>query len=375
MTKTKNQDFNPVMFLMSLGAGGMSISLWAFLMFTIEHGKGLVTRTQVQNSISSLYESILYNSLEVLIIILALIHFVTLFYLLKKYFSWRKTKEFLEFKSNPLKNNALMAVFLTIDMAFNICFSIGNYFIIQNGPLFQVVMAPALIGWIILFFFAMKASINILKTAFTSEFDMNKMHFGFLIHPFALAMIGVTGLGIAVFAQNPFVSNLAFLLALAPFTSASLLLTVKFVTMFQHHMKNNLPDRNFLPSTLIVMPIVMLLALSVYRMLHYFHEGLGLEIPKFIYIMVLVIPWVFLNWYGVFGLTLIKDYFKNFKNFDVTQWAFICPIAAYTVLGYFVSKTWLDVLIPMNYFLLIVSLLGVILYFNLFVKQIKVLRN
>lgn len=368
--------FNPILFLMSLGAGGLAIGTWFFLNVSLEHISGgkLISFSDVHSQITSLGELLFYSSIEVIAVLLVLLHLVTLIYLLIKFFKWKKTKNFIEFMNDPLKNSAIMAIFLTIDMTFNVAFALGNHFIFQNGPLFQLAMLPALLAWIVLFFFAMKTSMKILKTAFTQEFDMDKIHFGWMLHPFALAMISVTGMGIAVYAENFAVATTAFLLSLAPLVAAILLTLVKVVSMFQHHLKNNLPDRNFLPSTLIVMPVIMLIFMSFFRIGHYLNNQELAEIGSSYFIMTTALPFMFLLWYGIFGLHLISDYFKTFKEFNPTQWGFICPIAAVAVMGYFMNHTLLHSWMPLNYILLVIGLLGVTLYFNLLIKQIKALR-
>lgn len=363
--------FEPTLFLIPLGAGGLAITLWAFLMFTLNHGSVLITHSQIEDIAQNSIQLVLYTSVEVIATIMAIIHIITLIILLIQFLNWRKTKEYINYIKNPQVNSSIMTIFLTIDMFFNVVFAIGNHFFFTKYGIFQTVMAPALITWTLLYFITMMFSIRILKTMFTNNFDIDKMHFGFLIHPFALSMLAVTGFGIAAFSESFIISSIAFFLALAPWSVSILLLIVKIVTMFQHHFKNNLPDRNFLPSTLIVMPIVMLIFMSLFRMGHYLHNQLHIEVNPSYYIFVTMIPFVFLLWYGIFSLTLIKDYFKNFKEFNVTQWAFICPIAATSVIGYFANKFWLGIYTPLSFTILIFSLVGVVLYFNLLIKQIK----
>lgn len=372
MSKNNNiKNFNPVIFLMSLGAGGLSIGFWVFLNYAIEHGKGLVTTTQVHQAAETLFQKIFYTTLEVMAVIFALIHVISLFYLMKKFFVWRKTAEYTKYMNDPLKNNGIMAMFLAIDMFFNIAFAIGNHFVLQNGPLFQPVMAPALAGWTVVYLFTMGTSMRILKTSFTKEFDMKKIHFGFMTHPFALAMLAVTGYGIAAFAKTPAIANIAFFLAMAPLLVAILLTIVKVITMFQHHLKNNLPDRNFLPSTFIVMPTIMLIFLSFFRMGHYFEHIFGYHVAETFYIFTTVVPFVFLTWYGIFGLTLIKGHYKDFKKFDVSQWGFICPLVAYSVIGTIANAMWLGGYMPGFYLIIGIVFLTSILYLKLLIRQIK----
>jgi len=87
------------------------------------------------------------------------------------------------------------------------------------------------------------------------------------------------------------------------------------------------------------------------------------------FVFVTLIPFVFLNWYVIFGLVLIKNYFVNFKEFDVTQWAFICPVASYAVIGYFANASWLGAgtFLIWNFYLLAITILGAALYFLSFI--------
>lgn len=373
--KNNNGMFNPVLFLMSLGAGGLSIGSWIYLNYGLEHGKGLVTFNQVHTIAQTTFQKIFYSSLEIMAVIFAIIHFVTLFYILKKYFAWKKTDEYQKYANDPLRNNGLMAIFLTLDMSLNIMFSIGNHFIIQNGSIFQTIMLPALIAWGLLYGFAMVTSLKILKIAFTTEFDMEKIHFGFMLHPFALSMIAVTGMGIAAFSKVPYVANTAFFLALMPLMTAILLTLVKTITIFQHHFKNNLPSRNFLPSTFIIMPTIMLISLSFFRAGHYLEHIHAIEISQLYYIMTTVVPFAFLFWYGLFGLMLISDYFKNFGEYDLTQWGFICPLAAFIVIGTIANNVWLGVFWPLSAVFVVLTLFSAGLYFRLLFKHISYVKE
>jgi hypothetical protein len=94
---------------------------------------------------------------------------------------------------------------------------------------------------------------------------------------------------------------------------------------------------------LIVVPIITLLAISGFRMAHYFHNNFGFEM-EFFELAVVGFSFAFETWYLWFGLVLLKDYFKVhfFKNeFYMSQWGLICPFVAFAVLGSFVYKLYI----------------------------------
>ena len=374
MINIKTKEFNPILFLMSLGSGGLSIAFWAFINFTIDHGKGLIKYSQVHSGILNAEQSLLYSFLELCMIIFVLIHLVTLVILLFSFFKWKSTKSYKIYMDNPLTNNGIMAMFLAINMTLNIFFMIGNYFLTPISNNFQAMMFPGLIIWLILYLFIMRMSITILKKAFTTHFDIDKMHFGFLLHPFALAMLAVTGTAIAGMANNSLIAHTAFFLTLVVQLPGILLLSIKLISMFQHHFKNSMPDVEFLPSTFLVMPTVMLFGITFIRIGHYLHHQFDVTISNMYYALIAVSVFAFMTWYLLFGIILLKDYFKNHFKFHVTQWSFVCPLVAYSVIGIQVYAFWVQTSI-IFYYILIILIITSIFYIFTLIRQIKNLNN
>lgn len=373
--KLENKDFNPLIFLISLGAGGLSIGFWIFLNFGLIQKKGLISMSQIHVFSISFFEKIFYSSLEFFSIIFALIHFITLFYFLKKFLKWKKSKNYKNFIENPIKNSSIMAIFLAIDMSFNIIFAIGNHFIIQNGIWFEKLMIYALFFWMILYLFTIFFSLKILKTLITQNFNINKIHFGFMIHPFALAMIAVTGNGIAAFSKNFIIANIAFFFALIPLIVACFLTILKTIILFSNFFKNNLPKTNLLPSTFILMPTLMLIFLSFLRIGHFFENSHNIIISKSFFILNSTIPFAFLLWYGIFGLFLLKENFKNLDFTNISNWSFICPLVSFIVIGTISNKIFLNVFLPITIFLTIILIFTAIFYFILLFKQFNIIKK
>lgn len=85
------------------------------------------------------------------------------------------------------------------------------------------------------------------------------------------------------------------------------------------------------------------------------------------------IAFAFETWYLLFGLGLLKDYFKKdfFKNeYYVTLWGFICPLVAYAVLGSFLYNVFIPSVI-IYWQIIIVTAIAVILFFMLLIRYMK----
>ncbi len=333
--------FSPLSFLASLGAGGIAVIPFAFFQYTFHTGKGLITFGQIDHFSLPIAQQLLFYLLELVMVVFATIHFVLTFQNIKGLIRWVKTDAYKDFINDPLRNSAIMAVFISFTMTLNVFIGPIRFFVPYMSANLQTFMLPALIVMAVIWFFMMNMEIRLLRLSFVNSFDVSKIHFGWLLHPFALGMGTVTLTGIAAMSQSSGIAHSAASLAAISGTMASFLLIVKLISIFKSHFASEgLPEKQFLPSMLIVVPIITLLAISGFRLGHYFHRQFGFEM-EFLELFVIGFSYAFETWYLWFGLVLLKDYFKNhfFKNeFYMSQWGLICPFVAYAVLGSFVYK-------------------------------------
>ncbi len=333
--------FNPLTFLAALGAGGISVAPFVYFQYATPHGKGLTTFSQVMANVSSGVTETVFMLMAGVMILFATLHLVLTFKLVGDLFSWRQTDDFRSFIVDPQRNTTIMAVFTSIAMTFNVFIGVIRFFVptLQNN--FQALMLPALIAWGILWLLVMKTEMKILKSAFERNFDINKISFGWLMQPFALGMVTVAGTGIAAMANEANVANAAAFMSLISGSMGFFLLFVKLFSIFKSHFAmKGMPERQFLPSFLIVVPITTIYAIAMFRMGHYLDHQFGIHSVAFSKLSI-AIPFAFQTWYFAFGLVMLKDYFKKDffrKEYYVTLWAFICPFIGYAVLGTFFYK-------------------------------------
>lgn len=369
-------NFTPLVFLASLGAGGIAVIPFVLMQYTVEHGKGLITRVQLWSDGLAGLGAFYYYFLEAVMIGFTAIHFILTVYFLAKLIKWLKTEEFKTMLYNPLKNTALLAPLISLLMTMNVFIGPIRYFLPVLSENFQSLFLPAMLFWSALFVFVIYTEIKLLGISFSKGFDIDKINFGWLLHPFLLGMLSVVGTGIAAMSQNSIIADLAAFMSLISMSMGLFLLIVKMVVIFKSHFAaSGLPEKQFLPSFLIVVPNITLFAISAFRFGHYLESHQGFELGAYFY-LVMGVAFAFEVWYLLFGLFLLKDYFKknHFQDFYVTQWGFICPLVAFAVLGGFVHKLVLPNTIL--YTILVLTLLAtIILYFELLIKHIKCARK
>lgn len=334
----KKNQFSPVIFLASLGAGGIAVMPFALLQYSLTGIKGLVTRAFLGHGSLPLSKEIFYYSLEGVMVVFTMIHIVLTILFLRQLVTWLRQPAYRDFVNNPLKNAGILTPFLSLAMTMNVFIGPIRFFFPSLSSNLQTMMLPALIGWGILWALLLRMEIKLLKISFINSFDVSKISFGWLLHPFTLGMVTVTGTGIAAMAKNPTIAHTAAFMSLISGTMGFFLLIVKLITIFKSHFAaDGLPEKQFLPSFLIVVPNITLYALSAYRLGHYMNHQFGAHMHTFEQISV-VISYAFEVWYLIFGIALLKDYLKKDffkKEFYLSQWGFVCPFVAFGVLGSF----------------------------------------
>ncbi len=329
--------FTPLSFLASLGAGGLAVAFFAFFNYVIPHGPGLVKIAQVHAQLDA-YPDLLIYGFEALATLFILIHLYLSFKLFPKLFAWMKTDLYREMRQDPLRNAALLAPFISITMTMNVLIGPVRYFFPVLSDNLQALMLPGLIFWLLLWVLIMRVEISYLGLAFRRGFDLKEINFGWLLHPFSLAMLTVTGTGLAAMAQNYGIATTAAFFSLVSGSLSVFLFTIKTIALFSAHFaKDRLPDKNFLPSILVIVPHITLYAISLFRLGHYLERQQGAHLDTY-FLVVMALALAFETWYLAFGVSLLRDYFRQyfFREFHASQWALICPFVAYGVLASFV---------------------------------------
>ena len=364
--------FNPLVFLMSLGAGGIAVLPFAFLQYTYPHGEGLIQLSQIGFSSLGAGSAAFFWGLVAVMAVFSLLHLALSAVLFRKLFSWKK-QEYEALAADPLRNSALLAPFISIVMTMNVFIGPVRFFLPAFAENLQMLMAPALVFWALIWALLLWTVIKLLKTSFEKSFDVSKISFGWLLYPFALGMLTVTGAGIAAMAKDPGIAGVAAFMSIVSGSMGAFLLLVKMISIFKSHFASSgLPEKQFLPSFLIVVPNITLYAISAFRLAHYFEHNFAAHLSDFVMIG-MVGAFAFETWYLLFGLALLSDYFrKHFfeKEFYVSQWGLVCPVVAYAVLGSFVYAVFVPSVVLYGAIVAVTGV-AVALFGVLFARQLK----
>lgn len=326
--------FNPLLFLIPLGAGGVAVAAFAYLNFTIPHDSMLISALEIRMIQLSGFDRGVQYLMEAIMVAFSFIHVGTLLYFLPKLFAFIDSNEYQAVKNDPLRHAILVTPFIAITMTMNVMLAVVRYFIPVLADNLQALMIPGFIAWGLIWVSLLSFEIQLLRIAFSNSFDVSKIQFGWLLHPFALGMVTVTGTGIAAMAANFSLATAAGFMALISGSMGFFLLIVKLITLFKARFSaSDIPSPEFLPSVLIVIPNITLYAIAFWRFGHYAHKAHDVD-SGFAVLFITLFALAFETWYWLFGISLLRDYLKNHfsKNFNVVQWSFICPLVAYPVL-------------------------------------------
>lgn len=336
------EKFTPMCFLSALGAGGLSVSFFMYLMFLVPH-KGVPMATfdfVLPALLKGDWLSLVTAISLLLIIVFAFLHFKFLIWNTKQFNLFKKTAKYETLK-NSNAEVSLMAIPLTYTMTINVCFILGAVFVPGLWNIVEYLFPFALAAFMISGYFALKIFFNyftrILTTPtfdFTSNNNLSQM---ISIFAFAMVSVGFAAPG----AMSHYITiNAIGIMGSIFFASISILLllikiTIGFTNMFEKGISIEAS-----PSLWIIIPILTLLGIAFVRISfgldHHFNSPLA-NSSLFTFTTVIVsIQIVF----GILGYKVMKqlNYFGEFvdgENRSPVSFALICPGVAFMVFGMF----------------------------------------
>lgn len=336
------EKFTPMCFLSSLGAGGLSVSFFMYLMFLVPH-KGTPMAT-----FDFIYPVLLQGNwlsfvsafAMVFIIAFAFLHFKLLIWNTKQFNMFKKSEKYTQLK-NSNAEVSLMAIPLTYTMTVNVCFVLGAVFVPGLWNIVEYMFPLALAAFFVAGYYALKIFMNYFTRILTKggfDFTTNN-NLSQMISIFAFAMVSV-GFAAPGAMSHYITINAIGIIGSIFFASIALLLllikiTIGFTNMFEKGISIEAS-----PSLWIIIPILTLLGIAFVRISfgldHHFNAPLA-NSSLFTFTSVVVsIQIVF----GILGYKVMKElkYFEEFvegPNRSPVSFALICPGVAFMVFGMF----------------------------------------
>ncbi len=336
------EKFSPMCFLSSLGAGGLGVSFFMYLMFLVPH----------PNSPMATYDFIMPALLKgdwlsfvtsfslVFIIAFTFLHFKLLFWNTKQFLLYKKSKAYKELLSSN-SQITLMILPLTYAMTINVCFILGAVFVPGLWGVVEYLFPFALLGFVVVGFFALKIFFEYFsRLLIKGDFDFSKNNnLSQMISIFSLSMIAVGFAAPGAMSHNLVVNSIGIFGALF-FASLSLLLIfIKFTIGFKSMFEQGL-NLEAAPSIWIVIPILTLLGITFIRISFGLEHNYDTPLNKsslFVFTSIIVSLQII---FGILGYMLMKKmgYFEKYiesTNKSSISFALICPGVAFFVFGMF----------------------------------------
>jgi len=336
------EKYTPVYFLSSLGAGGLSVSFFMYLMFLVPHkDTPMATYDHVfPVLLQGTWLSFVSAFALVFIAAFAIFHFMLLVWNIKQYAAFKKSSAYEGF----LKSNAqvsLMTIPLTLAMSVNVCFVLGAIFVPGLWSVVEFLFPFALAAFAAIGFYAIKIFMAYFSRLLTTgDFDFEKNNnLSQMISIFAFSMIAVGFAAPGAMSHHIEINAIGIFCSIFFASISLLLLLIKLTLGFKGMLKYGITSEAS-PTLWIMIPILTILGITFVRISfgldHHFNTPLSPSTLFTLTSFVVALQIIF----GLLGYSVMKklNYFETYVDGDKkspVSFALICPGVAFFVFGMF----------------------------------------
>ncbi|MHA3885482.1 TsoY family (seleno)protein [Stutzerimonas degradans] len=271
--RTKDIPYHPSYWLAALGAGGLAISFYMYLMWMVPHRdhpmptwEHLQSAWQITDSPAPMTVILMVGSLGVLA--MAILHFLLLTWNIREFRAASNQEALVALRQSPAEVQ-LMTVPLTLAMTVNVCFVLGALFVPGLWSVVEylfplALLAFAAIAWSALRIYGRYLSRMLVSGGYRSE---EHNHLSALLAVFTFAMLSVGFAAPAAMSHVKLVSTLAATLSILFLVLSLVVGIIVLVTGISAMMTHGLQPQAT-PSIWMLVPILTLLGIEWLRLQH-----------------------------------------------------------------------------------------------------------
>jgi hypothetical protein len=343
LRKNLGEDYNPLYFLASLGAGGLMATFFMYPMFMIKHpDTPLVTFNHIYPLVTGdnpLLVGLL--ALDLLAILLfSFFHFRLLAWNISEYRRFKQTRAFGKLKESNAEVS-LLAIPLTLAMTINVVFMLGALFVPNLWSVVEYLFPFAILGFLAVGIYALKIlGEYFTRLLTTGDFDfVANNNLSQMIAIFSLAMVAVGLAAPGAMSHYTGINAIGIFLSIF-FLSLTLVLgLIKLVLGFQSILQHGI-SRAASPSLWIIIPILTLVGITLIRVTMGLHHGFEADLSKsnlFVLTSGILSLQILI---GLIGYSVMQrvGYFRDYIDGDLGDagtFSLICPGVAFFVFGLF----------------------------------------
>lgn len=279
-TRKPSDTYSPLYFLASVGAGGLTVTFFMWLMFWIPHpGKTVPVFEDITAAFGQGTPVIQAMILLAMagIAFFAFLNIKLLVWNLKHYNAWRKSDAFEQFAKTNAQSQVL-ALPLALAMAVNGGFIIGLVFVPGLWSVVEYLFPLAMIAFLAIGVLALKqygAFIGRVLTEGGFNCAANN-NFGQILPAFALAMVGVGMAAPAAMSTSASVAGAAIVISTFFLMTSGLIAAVAMILGLRSMMENG-ANADTAPTLLIIVPLLTVLGILMMRQAHSLGVHFGLD--------------------------------------------------------------------------------------------------
>ena len=347
-SKRPADSYSPLYFLASLGAGGVSVTFFMYLMFWVPHKGRPVPVFEDISAAFSTGTPALQGAIILAVLGIALFAFLnvkSLVWNLSALAAFKKTDAYTALRSSNAETT-LLAQPLALAMTVNAMFIVGLVFVPGLWLVVEYLFPLAMVVFALIGLLAFRIIGDFLGRVLTTGgvFDVTAHNsFAQLLPAFAIAMVGVGFSAPAAMSHNTITVGVALVLSTFFGIAAIIYTIVAAITAFSSMLHYG-TAREAGPTLMVVVPIMTVLGILFMRQSHGLHVTFDVhdtagETMVFLARM-LTVQVVFL----MLGLLVLRrqGYFTDFVFGTKTSpgsYALVCPAVAFSVmLQFFINK-------------------------------------
>ncbi|MFC3615115.1 hypothetical protein ACFORG_15215 [Lutimaribacter marinistellae] len=346
-TEKPAETYSPLYFLASLGAGGLAVTFFMYLMFWVPHpGQPVPVFEDLQTVFAT--GSVALKSAALLamigIAVFAFLNVRSLLWNLSALSRFRRSPSYQALRSSNAETT-LLAAPLASAMTINAMFIVGLVFVPGLWGLVEYLFPLALVAFLGLGIWAFRLIGDFLGRVLTEGgvFDMTAHNsFAQLLPAFALSMVGVGLAAPAAMSTNSLTVGASLILSTFFGIAAITYTVVASVTAFSSMLRFG-TAREAGPTLMVIVPILTVLGILFLRQNHGLHaafdtHGTAAETMVFL-ARLLTVQILFL----MLGLLVLRrqHYFRDFvfgSKLSPGSYALVCPGVALSVMLHFFTN-------------------------------------
>jgi hypothetical protein len=337
------QKYSPLYFLASLGAGGLAVTFFMWLMFWVPHPGQPVPIFEDNWAVltgGSLPEQAMVLGAMAGIAIFAYLNIKLLIFNLRKFAAFRRSDNFEAFASSNAGSQVL-AMPLALAMTVNVGFIIGLTFVPGLWSIVEYMFPAAIVAFLAIGYIAFRELGHFVGARLQSGgFNCSANNsFAQMLPAFALSMIGVGLAAPAAMSTNALVAGTSLVLSTF-FVAVAVLLALIVLVMSVRPMLENGVNVEAAPTLMVVIPILTVVGIALMRQNHGLHVhfdvhgGAGETLMMLTKILSVQVA------FALFGLAVLSrvGYMARFVTGPETSagsYALVCPGVALSVMTHF----------------------------------------